>query len=100
MPSSAAGVGVDGPGVGMVNNDGGMMVGLGSVGSGGVDSGDVDTGAVSSRSLLVRKLRHPLEEIRIRALKTLLQKLDLGFVTVADLAAQLELVKAVLQVGF
>ena len=49
-------------------------------------------------SSLAKKLSHPLEEIRIRSFKTVLQKLDLGFVSVTDLGLQLEFVKACLKV--
>jgi hypothetical protein len=54
--------------------------------------------STSQHSNIVQKLNHPLEEIRQRALKTLIQKLDLGFITVADLTVQLDLIKALLQV--
>ena len=64
-------------------------------GSGGTGSRDVGEG---SRSTLTKKLSHPLEEIRCRAMKTLLQKLDLGFLSISDLRAQLELVRALLKV--
>ena len=49
---------------------------------------------------LAKKLCNPLEEIRVRSLKTILQKLDLGFVTVDDLGLQLDFVKACLNVSF
>ena len=49
---------------------------------------------------IAKKLGHPLEEIRCRAFKTLLQKLDLGFVSIGDVGAQLDIVKACLQVLF
>lgn len=53
----------------------------------------------SGGSSLAKKLCHPLEEIRLRTFKTVLQKLDLGFVSVTDLGLQLEFVKACLKVG-
>ena len=56
-------------------------------------------GSVGGGASLAKKLSHPLKEIRCRALTTLLQKLDLGFVSIVDLGAKLDLVKALLQVG-
>ena len=60
----------------------------------GGGSGESGVGGAS----MAKKLSHPLKEIRCRAFQTLLQKLDLGFVSIAELGAHLDLVKALLLV--